>query len=67
MAESFNDHDHKMNEPWQTLGKIRDDLKQARAVLQMSHNSPVANMALEHVNRALARVGDGSRDEGGAA
>jgi hypothetical protein len=62
MTAPLNNHDHKQHEPWRTLGQIRDDLRQARAVLS-KFKSPACEFALEHVNRALARIGDGSRSE----
>lgn len=68
----MNDHDHKMNEPYQTLGKVRDDLRQARAILRTipplalkPEFSPLTKVR-DLVERALNRIGDDTRDEGGA-
>jgi len=79
MTAPLNDYDHKQNQPWLVLGQIRDDLKQLRAFaahlqqhldwddaeqlnrdvfVEATHNINVV------VNRALARIGDGSRSEG---
>jgi hypothetical protein len=69
---SSNDHGHKMNEPWQTLGSVRDDLRQARGrlrrvlgELQGAHTAPGESdirAALALVGKALGRIGDGTRE-----
>lgn len=45
------------------MGYVRDDLKQARAVLK-SDSFPIVDkvvIGLRHVETALARIGDGTR------
>jgi hypothetical protein len=59
-AFNDHDHDHKSHEPWQTLGKVRDDLRQIRAHAWHRNWDKV----LAHVERALARIGDGSINQG---
>lgn len=79
----MNDYDHKMQEPYQTLAKVRDDLRQARALArralgavvisqpwippdQLAAGEEECTAVLKLIERALERLSDGSRDEGGA-
>lgn len=65
MSDPLNDYDHKMQQPWQVLGQIRDDLRQARAHLRNFKNWNLpSKLACECIERALARVGDGSQENG---
>jgi hypothetical protein len=63
LTDSLNDHTHKQNEPWTTLGRVRDDLRQARAIADKI-DLPIVRQLAAHINRALARIGDGSRSDG---
>lgn len=55
--------------PWLTLGQLRDDLRQARALLRRKPRKSITNddaRALIALERALARIGDGARDDSNA-
>lgn len=58
--------DASSSEPWTTLGYVRDDLRQARAHLRKRAQKFRTNddaQAAICIERALARIGDGTREE----
>lgn len=65
MTQAQKDHTHT-GDPWLVLGQLRDDLKQARAFLSKARPPNYRNnneaRALIAINRALERVGDGTRE-----
>lgn len=67
-SNRLNDYNHCMQEPWQTVAKVRDDLRQARAILRTIPPLPLKpefsplTKVRDLVERALNRIGDGTRE-----